>query len=123
MEVLIGMSSILTEVTQTVIQVAEKGNQKGEKMKNIQIIDGAANATFDIFEISEESFKLLFPNEGQEIEFSEDFFEREGDRAQEVWSRLWDTMVDKSLVQGIHGTLFCGLPDRRKHFKNKAWDD
>ena len=93
--------------------------------KNIQVIDGAENATFDIFEIDEEDFNLLFPEPGQEIEFSEDFFARhEQAKAEEVFGRLWQNLIaDKSKVNGIHGTLFCGLPKRKKHFPKKTWDD
>jgi len=37
-------------------------------MKNIQVIDGAANSVYDIFAASEEEFSLIFP-EGQDIAF------------------------------------------------------
>ncbi len=41
-------------------------------MKNIQIIDGASNCTFSIFQATAEEFNLLFPEPGQDIQFSED---------------------------------------------------
>ena len=41
-------------------------------MKNIQIIDGALNCTFSIFQATDEEFAILFPELGQEIQFSED---------------------------------------------------
>lgn len=36
-------------------------------MKNILIVDGALNATFSVFQATNEEFAMLFPN-GQEIE-------------------------------------------------------
>lgn len=47
-------------------------------MKNIQIIDGALNATFSIFQATEEEFAAIFPD-GQDMELAEDLFERLGD--------------------------------------------
>lgn len=40
------------------------------KLSSIQIIDGADNATFSIFQASAEEFTQLFPN-GQDIEIAE----------------------------------------------------
>jgi hypothetical protein len=37
-------------------------------MKNIQIIDGAENATFSIFQATDEEFTLIFPRAGQNLE-------------------------------------------------------
>ena len=48
-------------------------------MKNIQIIDGADNATFSIFQATDEEFAAIFPGDGQDIELSEDFHRRVGD--------------------------------------------
>jgi hypothetical protein len=45
-------------------------------MKNIQIIDGAENCTFSIFQATEEEFQVIFPKADQDIEFSEDLFGR-----------------------------------------------
>jgi hypothetical protein len=56
-------------------------------MKDIQIIDGALNATFSIFQATEEEFALIFPNE-QDIELSEDFHARVGDESALAISRF-----------------------------------
>jgi hypothetical protein len=45
--------------------------------KNIQVIDGADNTLYLIFSISEEDFKLIFPND-QDIEFADEFVSRLG---------------------------------------------
>jgi hypothetical protein len=41
-------------------------------MKNIQVIDGAKNCTFNIFRATDAEFALLFPEPGQEIQFADD---------------------------------------------------
>ena len=41
-------------------------------VKNIQVIDGAMNYTFSIFQATDEEFVLFFPEPGQEIQFAED---------------------------------------------------
>jgi hypothetical protein len=87
--------------------------------KNIQIIDSALNATYEIFAITDEDFATLFPAEGQDVEFADDFFERAGAAAQRVWDRLWATRVDKKQVHGVHGTLFCGLDVKKRFYPTK----
>ena len=48
-------------------------------MKNIQVIDGASNCSYDIYAVTEEEFHVLFPDAGQDIEFIEDAIDRIGD--------------------------------------------
>ena len=72
--------------------------------KNIQVIDGAENCVYDVFQIDNEGFNLIFPNEGQEIQFIEDV--KETDEIEEVFRRLWKGRQDRRNIKGIHGTLF-----------------
>jgi hypothetical protein len=84
-------------------------------MKNIQIIDRAENATFSIFQATEEEFARIFPGEGQDMEFPEDFIERVGDEvAEATLAPIWQRPILKRDAQGIHGTLFYGYADRRQ---------
>jgi hypothetical protein len=84
-------------------------------MKNIQAIDGAQNATFSIFQATDEEFALLFPD-NTDIAFLEDIEARLTEEQQErIFNALWSRPVDKKTVQGIHGTYFVDL-DRRKVF-------
>ena len=46
-------------------------------MKNIQVIDGAANATFSIFQATEDEFAVIFPD-WRELEIANEFIERVG---------------------------------------------
>ena len=88
-------------------------------MKNIQIIDGAANCTYSVFAATEEEFVAIFPN-GADIEFIDDFFERVGESmAGKITGELWDRPVDKKLVQGIHGTLFYQLANKKQYYPTK----
>jgi len=88
-------------------------------MKNIQIIDGALNCSYEVFSVSDEDFAQLFPMANQDVEFADDFFLRAGPAAQEVWTRLWHDRADKKSINGIHGTLFCGLDEKKRLYPTK----
>jgi len=89
-------------------------------LKNIQVIDGATNAAYTIFAVTEDEFRLIFPDDGQDIEIIEDMVERLGDdRVGEIMAPVWDREVRKPEVCGIHGTLFYGLPEKKKYYENK----
>ena len=84
--------------------------------KNIQVIDGADNCTYDIFAASAEDFAQIFPD-GQDVEFAEDFWKRVGKAvAAPICDRLWASRLDKKTVKGIHGTLFYQLRRVKKRF-------
>lgn len=75
-------------------------------MKNIQIIDGAANATFSIFQATEEEYASIFPDH-RDMELIEDLFARLGDdAAAQVLNPIWHRPILKRDAVGIHGTLF-----------------
>lgn len=92
-------------------------------MKNIQIIDGAANATFSLFQATEEEFDAIFPDE-RDIELIEDLIDRLGEEAAgAVLAPLWDRPILKRDALGIHGTLFYvmsigGITSRRQNVKS-----
>ena len=89
-------------------------------MKNIQVIDGAMNCSYDIFSVTEEEFNILFPEAGQDIEFIEDVIERVGDeRLGRVMRNVWARPVKKPDVIGIHGTLFYELSWKKKYYPTK----
>lgn len=94
-------------------------------MKNIQIIDGALNVTFSIFQATEEEFAAIFPN-GQDMELAEDLFERLGDEeASRMLAPLWNRPILKRDALGIHGTLFYNNNEHRHIPRSKRevdWD-
>jgi hypothetical protein len=93
-------------------------------MKNIQVIDPANNCTYSIYSISDEEFSIIFPD-GADIEFIEDLVKRLPAGADvEFCSNLWRNPVEKKCVNGIHGTLFYQLADRkREYYPNKRFYD
>lgn len=74
-------------------------------MKSIQIIDGANNATFSVFQATEEEFAAIF-SDGRDMELVEDLIERLGDEvAGSVLTPIWNRPILKRDALGIHGTL------------------
>lgn len=96
-------------------------------MKNILIVDGALNATFSVFQATNEEFATLFPN-GEEIDVIEDVIERTGEEvADAIFARVWKRPILKSATQGIHATLIWDDPSRRDYLpasrREIDWDD
>lgn len=96
-------------------------------MKNIQVIDGAANATFSIFQATEEEFAAIFSH-GREMEIAEDVVARLGDaEAERVFSALWNRPILKRDVSGLHGTLFYDAEHKRTFLppsgRETDWDE
>ena len=85
-------------------------------MKIIQVIDGADNATFSLFQATDDEFALLFPGEGQDMALSEDI--ETYDRAEQAYAaiqNIWERPILKRNAQGLHGTLFYDNERRRAH--------
>lgn len=89
-------------------------------MKTILVIDGADNCAYDHFQTTDEFFAVLFPGEGQDIEFIEDFQDRhpDGDFAPQ-FEQLWTAPVRKKDVRGVDGILFYHMPHKKKYYPNK----
>jgi hypothetical protein len=94
-------------------------------MKNIEIIDDALNCKYEIYAASDEDFDVIFPK-GQDIEFSDDLFDRLGeDEALKLTRRLWKNRVERTEVRGIHGILFYGEDnfEKKTTFPSKRLDE
>lgn len=75
-------------------------------MRNVQIIDGASNATYSLFQATDDEFAAIFPK-GRDMETIEDMIERLGDEeASRVLTPLWSRPILKREALGLHGTLF-----------------
>ena len=97
-----------------------RGEDEVSVRRNVQIIDGAMNCTYDVFSMPEEDFLLVFPAEGQDVEFIEDFILRVGeDEATRVTNSMWRSREDKKTVNGIHGTLFYELDYKKIYYPSK----
>src|SRR5262245_57255948 len=92
-------------------------------MKNIQVIDGALNCTFSIFQATDEEFALLFPEAGQEIQFAEDLanLPAQGEVSAAL-NRIYERPIRKRDARGIHGTLFYGLDYYKRLYRQKRED-
>src|SRR5215469_8383818 len=89
-------------------------------MKNIQVIDGARNCSYSIYSVTEEEFRVLFPDPGRDVEFIEDVIERVGDeQLGKMMELVWKRPVKKSDVCGIHGTLFYELLSKKMYYPDK----
>jgi hypothetical protein len=87
-------------------------------VKNIQVIDGAANCTFSLFQATDEEFELLFPEPRQDIQYAEDLvgLPRQDEIAsalQRIWQRPLrekrEEAVDRSAINPAQRRLF-GIP-------------
>ncbi len=88
-------------------------------MKNVQVIDGAMNCTYDIFGLPDFEFRLMFPG-GADIEFAGDFIARVGKtKARAITTAMWKRPIDKKVVQGLHGTLFYELDHKKAYYPTK----
>jgi hypothetical protein len=88
-------------------------------MKNIQVIDGALNCTFSIFQATDEEFALVFPEAGQDIQYAEDLdLSAVGD----VLDRIWERPIRKRDAMGIHGTLFYQLQRYKEWYPQNRED-
>ena len=97
-------------------------------VKNVQIIDRAMNATFSVFQATEEEFLAIFPTFGQDMEFVEDFIGRCGaEQSERILGSIWERPILKRDAHGIHGTLYYGYEDRRHHLpatkREVDWDE
>jgi hypothetical protein len=74
-------------------------------MKNVQIIDGSQNSVFEIYEVSDDLFAVIFPGD-TDVAFLDDI-ERHIQKkfGDSFWDEFYRVRVDKKDVMGIQGTL------------------
>ena len=88
-------------------------------MKNIQVIDDADNAVYDIFVATEEEFALIFP-EGRDVAFIDEVMTRgPGEELDKAFTRIWKRRVPKRDAKGIHGVLFYELDHKKKYYPTR----
>src|SRR5215207_9936829 len=85
-------------------------------MKNIQVIDGALNAVYDIFAAPDHVFDLVFLP-GTDVAFDEEIAQRQNaDEVYDALNTIWQNRVPKANAMGIHGVLFYGLLHKREYY-------
>jgi hypothetical protein len=99
------------------------GPQVDAGMKNIQVIDGALNCTFSVFQATDEEFALLFPELRQDIQYAEDLalLPRQ-EEIEAACRRMWERPIRKQDALGIHGTLFYELGRYKTYYRAKRED-
>lgn len=88
-------------------------------MKNIQVIDGALNAVYDIFQATDEEFSLIFPP-GEDIAFIDEVIARGvGAELDPVFTRIWKRRIPKARAMGINGVLFYELDHKKRYYPTR----
>lgn len=88
-------------------------------MKNIQIIDGADNAAYDIFSATEEEFSLIFPD-GTDVAFIDEVYRSQPSTILDAaFTEIWTRRVPKHLAVGIHGMLFYGCEHKKIYYPGR----
>jgi hypothetical protein len=88
-------------------------------MKNIQVIDGAINSTYDIFAVTDEEFLLIFPS-GHDVAFIDEVYSRSNSQELDlVFNVIWKRRIPKCEVDGIHGLLFYGLEEKKNYYPTR----
>ena len=90
-----------------------------ERMRNIQVIDAAVNAVYDVFAATDEEFALIFAK-GEDIAFIDEVLNR-GPRAalDEALERIWKRRIPKAEVVGIDGLLFYDLAQKKPFYPTR----
>jgi hypothetical protein len=88
-------------------------------MKNIQIIDGAKNCVYDIFSATDAEFKMLFPD-GTDIAFIDDIYANGNRKELDLtFNNIWLRRVRKREIQGLHGTIFYELDEKKAYYPSR----
>ena len=88
-------------------------------MRNIQVIDGAENAVYDVFAATDDEFMVLFP-EGQDVAFIDEVIARGQEKEiNDIVARIWKRRIPKREAMGIHGILFYELEHKKKYYPTR----
>jgi hypothetical protein len=88
-------------------------------MKNIQVIDGAVNCVYDIFQATDEEFGAIFP-EGEDVAFIDEVYARGSEELLDrAFNAIWGRRVAKSEARGIHGLLFYELENKKVYYPTR----
>lgn len=92
-------------------------------MKNIQVIDDAANCVYDIFAATDDEFDIIF-REGADVAFIDEVYANgHAEALDAAFRNLWSNRVRKSEARGIHGTLFYGLEHKKAYYPTRKDDE
>ena len=88
-------------------------------MKNIQVIDGAMNCVYDIFQATEKEFDLVFSVD-TDIAFIDEVYNKGNKEVlDEAFENIWRRRIKKSQVNGIHGIIFYELDTKKAYYPSR----
>jgi hypothetical protein len=88
-------------------------------VKNIQVIDGAVNSVYDIFQATEAEFQLIFPGE-QDVAFIDEVYARHDRKSlDQAFGAIWKRRIRKKDAHGIHGLLFYELESKKAYYPTR----
>ena len=94
-----------------------------KRMRNIQVIDGADNAVYDIFAASDDEFAIIFPA-GQDVAFIDEVMARAPTAVLDrVFGAIWQRRVAKAEANGIHGLLFYEMDHKKQFYPTRRDED
>jgi len=88
-------------------------------MKNIQIIDSSINCVYDIFSATDREFHLIFPYDTNIAFIEEVYANGDEEELDKAFNKIWTRPVLKNEVQGIHGTVFYGLEEKKIFYPSR----
>jgi hypothetical protein len=89
-------------------------------VKNIQVIDGAVNCVYDIFQATDEEFDAIFQT-GKDVAFIDEVYASGSkELLDQVFKAIWARRIPKSQVQGIHGLLFYELENKKPYYPTRV---
>ena len=94
--------------------------------KNFQIIEGAQNDIFPVYQVSCDLFDLIFPDD-TDVAFIDEVNVRVRNSSElsnipedERWALIYSNPQNKKTINGLHGTLhLTGSPCRREFFPDR----
>lgn len=88
-------------------------------MKNIQVIDGAVNSVYDIFQATAAEFEMIFPV-GTDVAFIGEVLERHPEEELDaIFAEIWKRRIPKKDAIGIHGILFYELESKKQFYPTR----
>ncbi|WP_284620681.1 hypothetical protein [Aquabacterium humicola] len=88
-------------------------------MKNIQVIDGAVNCVYDIFQATEDEFSTIFPV-GEDVAFIDEVYARgTKELLDQAFNAIWSRRIPKVQAHGIHGLLFYDLETKKVYYPTR----
>ncbi len=109
------------EVARTLLDWKDTIDERHQNIprKNIQVIDGAQNTVYDIFQATDEEFTLIFPD-SQDVAFIDEVMARGPEKElDEAFDRIWTRRIAKRDAMGIHGILFYELEYKKEFYPTR----